>query len=1724
MSLVTAKGQQYGNEWIDYDQKYFHFPVFNTGVHRIYFNTIDSIFNLNGIDLSQINHSQFQIFGREKEVSILINDINNNNILDQNEYVEFYAEKNDGWLDELVYDSAQNITDKYFSLFNDTINYYFTWNNGFNNLRTIIETDIEFDQYSTINYCWKKILEKYSSTYVMGEKSSGISSPKYTAGEGWSGPQRNIGGPYLTNLNSNNFFSGGPNAYGRINLASTNSSTVNVDGNNHNTKFYINSNLIYDSSYFGYKVLNIDFNIQNSNLSNTTTIEHYIGNISQSYDNQHVSSIELCYPHNTNFSEYDALHFGLSLNQKKRFTINNMINNSSNPTLYMLDNINRIIPISENANSWEAVIPPSSSDTNLFYLFDQNSIHEVTNFKSVSQNGYFTEYNSLQIDSAFIIITNKKLLPSANEYANYRSNLYNTLVVNIDEIYHQFSGGIFKNPLAIRRFVKSLMDNWNTWPSHIFLIGKSVRFNDEGTPGSRFNDDSYAKNLVPSWGYPSSDNHILVGLSEGKRGYPIPVGRLSVTSNYAVLNYLNKVIGLENQQGLNNAYTIENKSWQKNIAHFGGGSSASEQNYILSNFEIFENIIGDSYYGGLVKTFDYNPDELVANPFEFQEIQEILENGISLMTIFGHASSGGGFSLNIDDPEYWNNPDKYPMVIGLGCNAGDVHNPDTSSYSEELLRPEQSGAIGFISTIREGFTPYINTYTKILYETISKGAYHGTIGQQMVITVDSLDSSTPFTYWGPKFEGNYNGMSLQGDPAIKLNTHPFAEYVLQENKVWTTPQSVNLSVSEFDLNIEVNNLGKAVDDSLFMKVRQIYPDGSDTNYTKLVSSVKNKDTIIFKILNNPEKCIGLNNFQITADLPISFIQEAEDEINNNQINFSLNISSNSIIPIWPYDLSIIGNHYDTLRVSTINPLEKINTYYFEIDTTDNFNSPFLKKQTVISTGGVIEAIPFNWINNNTGLIDSLILNDSTVYYWRTRPDSNVIDWKNRSFQYVPDKWGWGQAHIDQFKYNDYFNIALNEDSRTFEFSQTYKTISCNTYIQHAALSPEWNGTFFQVSGETADYGGYTSPAIMIGVIDPNTLEFWETPFIDNSVNPSVVLNPDHCFGQFNGDPGVCGNTSLMGRSREHGYFVFNYYNPIQLDSLASMLNNKIPEGHYILAYSYIPNNYGGWQLYTDSLYTNWPNSLFTAFENLGATGFTDQNQNDDGFIFFCQKGDPSTANTIRSDEIFPGLNAESELLEFYTTVYSNLESGKITSPIIGPTNNWKNIYWSQNSKENPTDDSTRIKIYGLPSPEINQQELLIDSVFNAYDSILDLQPILYKYNYIKLEMETYDDSLQTPAQIKKWQLTYDPLPDLAINPKKSWLFDFDTTTLQQGETGYLSIAFENVTPFDMDSVVIEYEIENRNSSYLLPYQKQDSLKAREVLIDTIAVDTKFFQDHCNFYVNANPTKITGNLHQPEQFTFNNFLFKPFFIGRDITNPLLDVTFDGIHIMNNEIISPTPTILITLKDENPFLLLNEDTDTSNIQIEIKYPNSNQWEKVHYVGAQGIPIIDWEFENEKNKFIATYRPTFEEDGKYGLRVQGMDKSGNLSGSGPYEIYFEVLLRSSITNVFNYPNPFSTKTHFVFTLTGQKIPDELTIQILNINGRLVKQIHLHETEMIRIGNNITDYYWDGKDEFGDPLANGVYLYRVTAKINNEEIEHRNSAADNAFKKGFGKIYLLR
>ena len=251
---------------------------------------------------------------------------------------------------------------------------------------------------------------------------------------------------------------------------------------------------------------------------------------------------------------------------------------------------------------------------------------------------------------------------------------------------------------------------------------------------------------------------------------------------------------------------------------------------------------------------------------------------------------------------------------------------------------------------------------------------------------------------------------------------------------------------------------------------------------------------------------------------------------------------------------------------------------------------------------------------------------------------------------------------------------------------------------------------------------------------------------------------------------------------------------------------------------------------------------------------------------------------------------------------------------------------------------------------------------------------------------------------------------------------------------------------------------------------------------------------------------------------NKYNFPYVEVNADQTNPLVDVTIDGERIFDGDLVSPTPLIRTEVRDSNPFLFL---TDTSSADLFILRPCEGcVLERISY----SDPNVTWTAGSDKDPFVVEYIPDRLSNGIYLLEVQAKDATGNKAGAEPFRIHFEIVNESTITHFYPYPNPFSTSTRFIFTLTGSQIPDEIKIQIMTVSGKIVREITQDELGPIQIGNNISDFAWDGKDEFGDQLANGVYLYRVLARINGKALDLRASAGDRGFTKGYGKLYLLR
>ena len=106
-------------------------------------------------------------------------------------------------------------------------------------------------------------------------------------------------------------------------------------------------------------------------------------------------------------------------------------------------------------------------------------------------------------------------------------------------------------------------------------------------------------------------------------------------------------------------------------------------------------------------------------------------------------------------------------------------------------------------------------------------------------------------------------------------------------------------------------------------------------------------------------------------------------------------------------------------------------------------------------------------------------------------------------------------------------------------------------------------------------------------------------------------------------------------------------------------------------------------------------------------------------------------------------------------------------------------------------------------------------------------------------------------------------------------------------------------------------------------------------------------------------------------------------------------------------------------------------------------------------------------------------------------GPDAIANYNGS---ELTAQVTVTADRENGLqaNFPNPFNPETWIPYQLAK---PTEVTITIHAINGKRVRTLALGHQPAGIYQNRSRAAYWDGKNEFGEPVASGVYFYTLTA-----------------------------
>lgn len=203
---------------------------------------------------------------------------------------------------------------------------------------------------------------------------------------------------------------------------------------------------------------------------------------------------------------------------------------------------------------------------------------------------------------------------------------------------------------------------------------------------------------------------------------------------------------------------------------------------------------------------------------------------------------------------------------------------------------------------------------------------------------------------------------------------------------------------------------------------------------------------------------------------------------------------------------------------------------------------------------------------------------------------------------------------------------------------------------------------------------------------------------------------------------------------------------------------------------------------------------------------------------------------------------------------------------------------------------------------------------------------------------------------------------------------------------------------------------------------------------------------------------------------------------DSEPPKVEMLADGVPLAANSYTGARPQVSVLIQDEN-----GVDISAQSLQILL------DGETVPEVWTLPDSIVD-------GNQIHLEGLAQLSAGVHQLTVRAADCIGN--AIAPLEISFEVAARFEMTMLGNYPNPFKRQTTFAYSLTAPA--DRIALKIYSASGQLIRRMDgFNQEDAHPQGAGYHEWLWDGADEEGHQVANGVYFYRLSAEAGGKKHE---------------------
>ncbi len=1683
--------------WWRVNHPYYRAKVVEPGLYRVDYATLQAL----GIPVSQIDASQYRVYYLGKPLWLFVGNDQEERVgvLQPGDYIEFYVPRANYLLDTALFVDPGDRPTRYVSYFNDTSYVYLTWESGVDTHRLDLVVTVSGAHPAVEPYVYVEEVRAGRVRYHRGKPVTvgtyNFWSATYDESEGWylfvSGVLNGVY-DWTTTLNLVGVYSGG-NAWIEVVLGGLASVT-------HSYEVLVNGNGVLSGTYSGWSVHVASGGFSSSWLTGSTVVRVRLNTGGVQQDRQGVASVRVLYPRRTDvpFVAEPGTRAYLEVGGGARH-LRVQLQGYTAPPAVLHDLTARVRVVGMDSSGLTLFdLPGWSGGGQREVVFGQARRLVASSFQLV----VFPDWLVEGVAPDYVVVSVEPWLSSGalSDLLAHRSSGvgggFRVRSVHVGLLYDAYAYGMVLHPLAIRNFilhqVGRLKAQGFTRPLHVLLVGRSY---------SAERHEYFTRTEVPTFGAMAGD--VLLASSYDSSCYFCPVaaiGRLVPTSEEELRAYVDKVI--EHEEALSGVGGGLERMWWKNVLHLGGGKTVGEQQMLRNYLNQLKAIIEGPAFAGMVTSFfKSSPDPIeIVNT---QKFDSLIREGVSIQTFLGH-SSINSFDVYIDEPENYPNEGKYPVFFSGGCYSADIFR-DGVTIAHRFMYTAGRGAVGFYGSPYLAFASAHYVIGRAWYLSFAKAPWRS-VGEHWLEAYRYLSG-----------QGLANSLLRwhlvtwvhHGDPGHFLTRDRLPDYVVDPVRT----QVLNNPVSVYDdslwVRVVVWNTGIGVEDTFTLLVSHRYPSGQSVVYRWRVGAPWLVDTFEVGIPLEGAISQGLNLLTVVVDADQE-IPELED-VSNNQLQLTVLVGVEKVEPVYPYPWMRVDTAPVTLYAFTGSVLSSPGTYVVQIDTSPTFSSPLFREVELTGVYGLVKWTPeIPWL-------------EGVTYFWRVRAGGDTV-WSEQSFTYVGRGGGsgWRQQHPYEW-YRSGRRVGLRQvgQSYRFVFSAANRSIAVKTanywwnyWRRVNPVADNCDELFWLMDGSRMDnaccarwmgqhccgWSAYNGlGGIQIFAIDTLTGEVLEG--VD--LLPAPPAGPDgwgdqwgeyHCPWDRGGDAGLD--------------FVDVWILISQGGRIDTVASQQDFQQRIVQFLTNLPRRYylgvvgiGGWHAPRPSL---WSSSLRSVLQSLGFTA-VDSLCDLCPFIFFTRLGDPGFEPVQIWGDTF-------DVLYWDTVLSGRWLSGYMESPVIGPAGRWHRLRWSVSGRDSESDTSW-VSVYAI---DRWGREYLVIPVLRGGDTSLSWLPAK-DYPYLKLRWYVSDTVRGTPLQLRFWEVEYEPYPELVYNPMAHFRVAKDT--VYYGEVYRLEVAVENASDFGTDTVVVDV-VRVGGSGVDSQLLRLSAFGPKEIRVMRVEVGSEGYSGENVLFVQLNPYRSwLGGLVQPEAYSWNNLLYRSFYVRRDYRNPYVDVTFDGRHIFDGDYVSPTPEIEIVFRDDNPYLPLN---DTSLFRIYLEYPDGS----LRYMSFRDRDVAFYPARGGGgvNEARVVLRPRLEQDGLYTLIVQGSDRAGNQSGKFDYRISFRVEHKPMITHVFNYPNPFSRATRFVFVLTGSRVPDDLRIQIMTVSGRVVREITKEELGPIHIGTNITEFAWDGTDQWGQPLGNGVYFYRVIARIDGEDVERLPTEADRFFSSGLGKMYLVR